>query len=343
MHAAAACLPSDGNHRHARAADAPAAVEHARLPRRPLGDSLEREPSARRHHLGRLRAAGPRAAAGAGASQWHTGPRCSGAAARSSRGGHGVSRRRAPPARLGRRQRGAGQQPSATSTSPAVRHPVSRLSPPQAMLTGESAPQTKEDVQDAVDSGSGGGGGAGGERHLDAFLVEGSRGHSRHVVFGGTRVIQHFASDDAAAGPSACGLPVPPDGGATAVVLRTGVYSTQARREGAHAEGAPRVAPVVQGLSSSRRRLCAGRANAHHHAVHGPRDGGEPRGVLLHHGSPRLRRRVELLRHVQRRVCVGGGGGGEPAPLPSPPRPAACVQGGATPAATAGSSSCTAS
>ena len=65
----------------------------------------------------------------------------------------------------------------------------------EAMLTGESAPQTKEDAQGAADSGSSSGAKGG---PLDAFLADGDRAHSRHVVFGGTRIIQHFSEDDSA-------------------------------------------------------------------------------------------------------------------------------------------------
>jgi cation-transporting ATPase 13A1 len=86
----------------------------------------------------------------------------------------------------------------------------------EAMLTGESAALTKEaiDPESADDASS---------SHLDAFNMASDRNHVRHVVFGGTSVLQ---KEETTENPT--GLPLPPDGGAIGVVLHTGSGTMQA-------------------------------------------------------------------------------------------------------------------
>lgn len=92
----------------------------------------------------------------------------------------------------------------------------------EAMLTGESVPKMKESLL-AI---------AHGNRGSDKSTVIDTTNHedfANNVVLGGTRVIQHSAEVlDPIDKEKAVGLiPLPPDGGCLAIVLRTGFYTSQ--------------------------------------------------------------------------------------------------------------------
>ena len=79
----------------------------------------------------------------------------------------------------------------------------------EAMLSGESTPLLKEGIQQRD-----------GQDHLD------HQGDDRlHILFGGTKTLQVTPP----AAPPKAGVPAAPDGGAPAVVLRTGFGTTQGR------------------------------------------------------------------------------------------------------------------
>jgi manganese-transporting P-type ATPase len=81
----------------------------------------------------------------------------------------------------------------------------------EAVLTGESIPQWKESISDANAQS------AAALRELDI------RQDKRHVIFGGTKVL------NVSPGPASEGGLKTPDGGALAVVLRTGFETAQGR------------------------------------------------------------------------------------------------------------------
>jgi cation-transporting ATPase 13A1 len=113
----------------------------------------------------------------------------------------------------------------------------------EAMLTGESAPQMKEgvatlggDEEDDADEnaddaeGKGARGSDSRDLVLNAFLEHSDRSHSHCVVYGGTQIVQHqgvLESEGSASATAARHIPAPPDGGAVAVVLRTGPHTSQ--------------------------------------------------------------------------------------------------------------------
>lgn len=113
----------------------------------------------------------------------------------------------------------------------------------EALLTGESLPLRKEGVSAVIGADPAqrdaplafdiqGGAGAGGEG------AGGDNRHRRHVVFAGTKIVQHStksadgeAGDDGAARQaSVCAVPKAPDGGCPAFVLRTGASCRRTRR-----------------------------------------------------------------------------------------------------------------
>ncbi|CAG9462154.1 unnamed protein product [Pedinophyceae sp. YPF-701] len=87
----------------------------------------------------------------------------------------------------------------------------------EAVLTGESIPQTK----DPLDPKGKPRGPDGTEAHLSVHADK------AHMIFGGTKVLQH--SPPAGAGSGVAGVPPPPDGGCPAVALRTGFGTAQGR------------------------------------------------------------------------------------------------------------------
>lgn len=90
----------------------------------------------------------------------------------------------------------------------------------EAMLTGESLPQVKETVgavdcalkKVTVDLGT--------EAHVDPLW-------RRYMVFGGTSLMQHTELMEDVDHPSSTAIPMPPDRGCIAVVVRTGFGSSQ--------------------------------------------------------------------------------------------------------------------
>eukprot|EP00605_Chrysophyceae_sp_TOSAG23-4_P000630 GSChrysophyteH1.ASY1.ANO1.711.1 assembled CDS len=83
----------------------------------------------------------------------------------------------------------------------------------EAMLTGESVPQLKESLQSFEKQGA----------TIDLRDNQGDVEWKRHLVFSGTSLVQDTPGD----GADAVGIPLPPQGGCTAVVLRTGFGTTQ--------------------------------------------------------------------------------------------------------------------
>lgn len=86
------------------------------------------------------------------------------------------------------------------------------------MLSGESVPLRKEAVDIGLDA----------TELLDPLQVDdgSSMRHKAHVLYGGTKVLQHVAAD-ASVSVSAKRVPLPPDQGCVAFVLRTGFGTTQ--------------------------------------------------------------------------------------------------------------------
>lgn len=127
----------------------------------------------------------------------------------------------------------------------------------EAMLTGESAPQMKECITEVAEtditssssssssSAAVGGGGAepNGVLRLNAFQADSDKSHARSVVYGGTQIVQSSRSEGvegkenannaAAASASGAGtgsgggVPLPPDGGAIGIVIRTAARTSQ--------------------------------------------------------------------------------------------------------------------
>lgn len=87
----------------------------------------------------------------------------------------------------------------------------------EAMLTGESVPQTKEGLLSISETPV---------KNIDVGLDEShvEPRFKRHMLFSGTQLLQH--STDSMKPPSS-GLSLAPDGGCIAMVLRTGFRSTQ--------------------------------------------------------------------------------------------------------------------
>lgn len=86
----------------------------------------------------------------------------------------------------------------------------------EAMLTGESIPQLKDPADslpvDDLD------------RNLEVAAGT-TQCHKKHVVFGGTKVLQHSPAKPSDS--SLCTVPQPPDGGCVGCVLRTGFGTSQ--------------------------------------------------------------------------------------------------------------------
>ncbi|KAL0484560.1 hypothetical protein AKO1_011618 [Acrasis kona] len=80
----------------------------------------------------------------------------------------------------------------------------------EALLTGESTPQMKESVQDAHQS------------EPDSTLLELKKKDKRHIIFGGTRVLQAWPQKSTS-------LPPTPDKGCVGIVLRTGFETMQGK------------------------------------------------------------------------------------------------------------------
>ncbi|RLN89268.1 hypothetical protein BBJ28_00012660, partial [Nothophytophthora sp. Chile5] len=85
----------------------------------------------------------------------------------------------------------------------------------ESMLSGESVPLRKESVSAAITSGE----------KLETLEVEEgtSMKHKKHVLFSGTKVLQHTVSSSL----DSLAIPTAPDGGCVAFVLRTGFGTTQ--------------------------------------------------------------------------------------------------------------------
>jgi len=84
----------------------------------------------------------------------------------------------------------------------------------EAMLTGESIPKLKEGLAEAVS--------------IDAsvgkqILSFEDQSQTSQIILGGTKVMQHTSASKDVAGS----IPLPPDGGCIAMVLRTGFYTSQ--------------------------------------------------------------------------------------------------------------------
>lgn len=82
----------------------------------------------------------------------------------------------------------------------------------EALLTGESTPQLKESIEEHDDP----------EDHLNV------KKDKRHIVFGGTSILQHTYTPDEAlkhSHPELC----PPDGGCVGVVMKTGFETSQGK------------------------------------------------------------------------------------------------------------------
>lgn len=83
----------------------------------------------------------------------------------------------------------------------------------EALLTGESTPQLKESIEEH-------------DNPEDNLNVK--KGDKRHVVFGGTKILQHnhnFSQQQKAERPELC----PPDGGCVGIVMKTGFETSQGK------------------------------------------------------------------------------------------------------------------
>lgn len=92
----------------------------------------------------------------------------------------------------------------------------------ESMLTGESIPLRKEAVGTGLD----------GNELLKTLCVDdgSSMQHKKHVLFGGTKILQHSLASEASAATGVSKskmVPTPPDQGCVAFVLRTGFGTTQ--------------------------------------------------------------------------------------------------------------------
>lgn len=81
----------------------------------------------------------------------------------------------------------------------------------EAMLSGESTPMMKESIENRED-----------DEMLDLKNSE----YKVHIVFAGTKVLQHESGD---VDPEVNDVPIPPDGGSLGYVLRTSFGTTQGK------------------------------------------------------------------------------------------------------------------
>jgi manganese-transporting P-type ATPase len=86
----------------------------------------------------------------------------------------------------------------------------------ESMLTGESVPLRKESIASDGD-------------HSDALLIDDgtSQVHKKHVLFGGTKILQHTLPESGGDRTGTTKIPNAPDKGCVAFVLRTGFGTTQ--------------------------------------------------------------------------------------------------------------------
>jgi cation-transporting ATPase 13A1 len=82
----------------------------------------------------------------------------------------------------------------------------------ESLLTGESTPQMKDSISDTYTT------------EDDKFVLDLKKRDKRHIIFGGTRVLQAWPPN-----PSPKFIPPPPDRGCIGVVLRTGFETSQGK------------------------------------------------------------------------------------------------------------------